>query len=113
MNGRFPMGATKLPNSNSTETFASDALLLGRVTYLGFAEAWPGRTDEQGFADRFNAMPKYVVSTTLTKGSWNNSQIIRENVVAQIEKLKQGIWRRPGHPRQRQADQFVGACQRY
>jgi dihydrofolate reductase len=45
------------------EVMASDALLLGRVTYEGFAEAWPSRTGE--FADKFNGMPKYVVSTTL------------------------------------------------
>ena len=44
---------------------AADTLLLGRVTYEGFAAAWPGRTDEQGFADKMNAMAKYVVSTTL------------------------------------------------
>ena len=50
------------------ELFAADALLLGRVTYQGFAAAWPSRTDEQGFADRMNSLPKYVVSTTLEKG---------------------------------------------
>jgi dihydrofolate reductase len=47
------------------EVLASDALLLGRVTYEGFAAAWPSRTDEVGFADKMNSMPKYVVSTTL------------------------------------------------
>src|ERR1700709_681735 len=48
-----------------------DAMLLGRVTYEGFAAAWPGRTDEAGFADKMNAMPKYVVSTTLQEAAWN------------------------------------------
>lgn len=72
------------------EVFASDALLLGRVTYEGFAEAWPGRTDEQGFADKFNSMPKYVVSTTLEEPlEWNNSTPIRENVADEVSKLKQ------------------------
>src|ERR1700724_1031620 len=46
------------------ELFASDALLLGRVTYQGFAKAWPSMTDEEGFADRMNSLPKFVVSTT-------------------------------------------------
>lgn len=72
------------------EVFASDALLLGRVTYEGFAAAWPGRTDEQGFADKFNSMPKYVVSTTLEEPlEWNNSTPIRENVADEVSKLKQ------------------------
>ena len=47
------------------ELFASDAHLLGRVTYQGFAAAWTSRTDEQGFADRMNNLPKFIVSTTL------------------------------------------------
>ncbi len=70
------------------ETFTSDALLLGRITYEGFAKAWPGRTDEQGFAAKFNSMPKYVVSTTLKKAEWNNSHIISNNVVEEVKKLK-------------------------
>ncbi len=70
------------------ETFASDALLLGRITYEGFAKAWPGRKDEVGFADKFNPMPKYVVSETLKKVDWNNSHIISSNFVEEIQKLK-------------------------
>jgi dihydrofolate reductase len=58
------------------ETMASDALLLGRVTYEGFAAAWPSRQDEAGFADKFNSMPKYVVSSTLTDPEWNNSTVL-------------------------------------
>ena len=54
------------------EIFASDALLLGRVTYQGFAAAWPSRTDEQGFAQWMNSIPKYVVSTTVKQLDWNN-----------------------------------------
>lgn len=71
------------------ELQASDALLLGRITYEGFAKAWPGRTDEMGFADKFNSMPKYVVSTTLEKADWKNSHIIKDNVVEEIKKLKE------------------------
>jgi dihydrofolate reductase len=71
------------------ELFGSDSLLLGRVTYEGFAEAWPGRTDEQGYADRINGMPKHVVSTTLTAPTWNNSQVIDADVAGQIRELKQ------------------------
>ena len=71
------------------ELFASDALLLGRVTYEGFAQAWPTMTDEQGFANRMNTLPKYVVSKTLKEGTWNNSTLINENVVEEIFRLKQ------------------------
>jgi dihydrofolate reductase len=71
------------------ETMASDCLLLGRVTYEGFAEAWPKIKDESGFADKFNSMPKYVVSKTLKKADWNNSTIISDNVIEEINKLRQ------------------------
>jgi dihydrofolate reductase len=71
------------------EVMEADALLLGRVTYEGFAAAWPDRTDEFGFADKFNNMPKYVVSTTLDDPSWNNSTVIKDNVAEEISKLKQ------------------------
>jgi dihydrofolate reductase len=56
------------------EVMAADALLLGRVTYGGFAEAWPSREGE--FADKFNGMAKYVVSSTLSNPDWNNSHVI-------------------------------------
>jgi dihydrofolate reductase len=55
--------------------FAADALLLGRVTYQHFAAAWPEITDEEGFADRMNAIPKFVASTTLTDAEWNATVI--------------------------------------
>lgn len=71
------------------ELFSADALLLGRKTYEGFAASWPGRTDEAGYADRINSMPKYVVSTTLEGAEWENSQLIKENVVEEVRKLKQ------------------------
>ena len=69
------------------EVMASDALLLGRVTYEGFAQAWPSRTGDS--ADKFNDMPKYVVSTTLENPEWNNSTVIRENVAEEVSNLKQ------------------------
>jgi dihydrofolate reductase len=71
------------------EVMNSDALLLGRVTYEGFAQAWPSRTDEVGFADKMNTMPKYVVSTTLEKPEWSNSHVITGNVADEVSKLKE------------------------
>jgi dihydrofolate reductase len=70
------------------ECFAAEAMLLGRVTYEGFAAAWPGMTDDVGFAEKMNGMPKYVVSTTLGEASWNNSTVISGNVVDEVKKLK-------------------------
>jgi dihydrofolate reductase len=68
------------------ELFASDATLLGRVTYEGFAAAWPSRTGE--FADKMNGMPKYVVSTTLHNAAWNNTTLIKDDVAEEVSKLK-------------------------
>src|SRR3954447_11973006 len=65
-----------------------DAHLLGRVTYEGFAEAWPERTDELGFAERMNAMKKYVVSSTLKDPSWNNSEVLGPDLKAEVERIK-------------------------
>jgi dihydrofolate reductase len=69
------------------ETMATDALLLGRVTFEGFADAWPSRDGE--FADKFNSMPKFVVSTTLDKPEWNNSTVISGDVAGEVRKLKE------------------------
>jgi len=66
----------------------TDALLLGRVTYEGFAAAWPSRKDTDGFADRFNNMPKFVVSKTLKKLDWNNSHLIKGDLATEVSKLK-------------------------
>jgi dihydrofolate reductase len=71
------------------ETMATDALLLGRVTYESFAAAWPGRKDPEGFADKFNSMPKYVASRTLSKLDWNNSHLIKGVLAIEVAKLKQ------------------------
>jgi dihydrofolate reductase len=69
------------------EAFASDALLLGRVTYEGFAAAWPSRDGE--FADKFNSMPKYVVSSSLREPEWNNSSVLDGDLAQEVAKLKQ------------------------
>jgi dihydrofolate reductase len=69
------------------ETLSSEALLLGRVTYDGFAASWPSRDGE--FADKFNTMPKYVVSSTLEKPEWNNTTVLKGDVPEQVAKLKQ------------------------
>ena len=68
------------------ETMASDALLLGRVTYEGFAAAWPSREGE--FADKFNQMPKYVVSSTLGEPEWENSTVLRGDLAEEVAQLK-------------------------
>ena len=68
------------------ETLSSEALLLGRVTYEGFAEAWPSRDGE--FADKFNTMPKYVVSSTLSEPEWSNSTVLEGDVATAVAKLK-------------------------
>jgi dihydrofolate reductase len=72
------------------ETMNAGAMLLGRVTYEGFAAAWPGRTDDAGFADRMNSMPKYVVSNSLETADWENSTIVSGDVVEELRRLKQG-----------------------
>jgi dihydrofolate reductase len=71
------------------EAMAGDALLLGRTTYEGFAEAWPSRTGE--FADKFNGMRKVVVSSTLENPAWNNTTVIRGDVPGEVGKLKQEV----------------------
>ena len=67
------------------EVMAADGLLLGRVTYEGFAAAWPSRTDEFGFADKFNNMPKYLVSSTLTDPEWNNTRVVTLDEIPELE----------------------------
>src|SRR5438034_6348338 len=71
------------------EAFEAEALLLGRVTYEGFAAAWPSRDGE--FADKFNTMPKYVVSSTLGEPEWNNSTVLRGDVAEEAGKLKREV----------------------
>ena len=70
------------------ETMAADALLIGKRTYESFAGAWPNREGE--FADKFNEMPKFVVSTTLGEADWNNTTVLDSgDATAQVRKLKE------------------------
>lgn len=85
-NWSFPYWNDEIENFKHRELFSSDAQLLGRVTYEGFASAWPSRTGD--YADRLNRLPKYVVSTTLDDPEWNNSHLIKENIAEEISKLK-------------------------
>lgn len=70
------------------ELMSSDATLLGRVTYEGFSQAWPGRSGD--YADRLNNNPKYAVSSTLDRAEWANSHIVRPdgNLAAEIAAIK-------------------------
>jgi dihydrofolate reductase len=68
------------------ETLASEALLLGRRTYEGFAAAWPSRDGE--FADKFNSMPKYVVSSTLDSPDWTNTTVLSGDAEGEVAKLR-------------------------
>lgn len=69
------------------ETLEAEAQLLGRVTYDGFAAAWPSRSGE--FADKMNKSPKYVVSSTLDEPPWENTTVLNGNVAEEVSKLKQ------------------------
>jgi dihydrofolate reductase len=73
------------------ETLEADALLLGRVTYEGFAAAWPSMEDPVGFADKMNSMPKYVVSSTLENPEWNNSTVVSIDAVARLKDEVDGV----------------------
>jgi dihydrofolate reductase len=84
----FPYWSDEIGKFKGEELFASDAMLLGRITYEGFAAAWRSRTDEEGFAERMNSLPKFVVSTTLAEAEWQNSTIVKGDVPVEISKLK-------------------------
>src|SRR5262249_26546482 len=83
-----PFWNDELSRMQKEQLFRSDALLLGRITYQAFAEAWPHHTDPDGFADRMNSLPKYVASRTLKKLDWNATPIDGD-VAAAVSKLKQ------------------------
>ncbi|HEX3266809.1 MAG TPA: dihydrofolate reductase family protein [Gaiellaceae bacterium] len=79
------------------ETMEADALLIGRITYESFAGAWPSRDGE--FADKFNTMPKYVVSSTLENPEWNNTTVLKGDAAKEAAKLKEelgGVIQVPG-----------------
>jgi dihydrofolate reductase len=73
------------------ELVDAEAQLLGRVTYEGFAKAWPSITDEAGFAEKMNSMPKYVVSSTLTDPEWQNTTVLSGDVAEEVSRLKQQV----------------------
>jgi dihydrofolate reductase len=87
----FQFPSEEQPKFKFDELSASDALLLGRVTYEGFAAAWPHMTEQAGeYADMMNGYPKFVVSTTLEEHlEWNKSTLIKENVAGEVSRLKQ------------------------
>jgi dihydrofolate reductase len=84
----FPYWNDEIAEFKGEESSASDALLLGRVTYQGFAAAWPESEDEG--ADYFNGVRKYVVSETLEEPlEWNNSTLLKDDIVEEVTRLKQ------------------------
>jgi dihydrofolate reductase len=85
----FPYHGPELLEYKEKEILQAESLLLGRVTYEGFAEAWPPR--EGTIADRLNSMPKYVASSTLTAPlKWNNSTLLTGDLITAVNELKQG-----------------------
>lgn len=87
---QFPFQTEEMGAITERQIRDTDAFLLGRVTYEIFAGFWPTQThNEFGVADKMNSAPKYVVSTTLQKADWNNSTLIKSNVIEEIRKLKQ------------------------
>lgn len=84
----MPFWNDEIAQFKYNELFESDALLLGRITYQGFAKAWPSMKDEQGFADRMNGLPKFVASRTLEEMEWN-ATLIKGDIVEEVSKLKQ------------------------
>jgi dihydrofolate reductase len=83
---KFDQGADG-PKFKLDELMAADAQLLGRVTYEGFAKAWPAMNDNP-FGEKFNSMPKHVVTSTLDDLEWNNSHVVRGDLAEEIAKLK-------------------------
>src|ERR1035437_8581815 len=84
----FPFWSEESSQFKAQELFASDALLLGRITYEGFAAAWPTMPGTGEFGEKMNSMPKYVASRTLTSAAWN-ATIIEGDVAAAVGKLRQ------------------------
>lgn len=85
----FPYGSEEQEKFKFEELKAADALLLGRVTYEAFAEAWPKMIEKTGeYGQMMKNYTKYVVSTTLTEVTWDNSTLIKENIAEEIKKLK-------------------------
>jgi dihydrofolate reductase len=77
------------PRVELHEALGTEALLLGRRSYEWFAARWPSRRGE--WADKLNSLPKYVVSSTLEDPDWNNSTVLKGDVVNEVSKLKQEL----------------------
>jgi dihydrofolate reductase len=84
----IPYWNDEISSFKKEELFAAEAMLLGRVTYEGFAAAWPAMRDEAGFADRMNGIAKHVVTSTLTDLAWNNSTRLVGDVATAVAALK-------------------------
>lgn len=85
---QFPYWSDEQAQYKTAELDATAALLLGRKTYEVFADAWPQRRGDP-FADKFNALPKHVMSTTLTNPTWENTTVIKGDLSDEVERLKQ------------------------
>ncbi|MBB6670362.1 dihydrofolate reductase family protein [Cohnella nanjingensis] len=86
----FQFGGEEQDKFKFEELKASDALLLGRVTYEGFAAAWPNMIEQTGeYGEWMNGYPKHVVSTTLDRAEWTNSSVIKGDIAEEITKLKE------------------------
>ena len=83
-----PCGNDEIAAFKGAEMAGAGALLLGRLTYEGFAAAWPARTDEASGGAQINAMPKHVASTTLTRPEWQNTAVLGPDVAAEVAALK-------------------------
>jgi dihydrofolate reductase len=88
-----PYWNDELAQLQREQLFASDALLLGRSTYTSFAAVWPSVTDEEGFADRMNSLPKYVASRTLKEPLDWNATLLAGDAVVEVQELKQDAGR--------------------
>lgn len=87
---QFPFQSEEMGAITESQIKNTDAFLLGRNTYEIFSQYWPTQTNnEHGVADKLNSAPKYVVSTTLQSANWNNSTLIRSNVIEEVRNLKQ------------------------
>jgi dihydrofolate reductase len=88
----FPYWTDTISDLKRDELFAADALLLGRVTYEGFASAWPERKGSNAYADRINDMPKYVASQTIQSASWSGTTVLSDTI-AEVRALKAKVER--------------------
>ena len=84
----FPFFNDQAAQFKARELEESDALLLGRKTYEGFAAAWPTMEGTGEFGEKMNSMPKYVVSSTLEKTDWTGSILVKGELATEIGKLK-------------------------